>query len=234
MSDYKPAFHIRSYPGTNVTFNLSKLERMKKANENIVSDLWENDFVDSEPDIAALPVFVRLMYDNSNSRSWIVAYRGSQTILRAPLYLEADTPEDSTVSIRLRDFSNIIGAEKVNEDEQCLRRVFKFTFLERFEAVAFQVCHNIFVHQKPPVCPIIKVNENEDKDSNESNGSNDDSADSNDSDSDDSNNKSADLLDTTMKSTTAEERRRALFETGDQYTVFDDAFENTQKEAFDY
>lgn len=137
--------------GRSATVSMVMLQRMKKADETIVSEQWENDFADEDTasDLAALPLYARLMYNPNTGVSFINVYRGPSQVLVAPLYFDAQPPSGCVVTIRFRDYSNrqnrITGG--ITEDRQCLRRLFKFTFASRFEAVVFQVCHNLYLRQ---------------------------------------------------------------------------------------
>ena len=197
---------------------------MKKSNEKEVSELWVSDFFSDEVDLAALPVIARLIFkDNVSS---IVALRGSTQVLLAPLLLVAENPEGCTVSLRLRDYSNRENrtAGGLMPGEQCIRRLFKLTFSEHFEAVAFHFCHNLFLNRMGEVpeetavpAPSEAAASTNEVDANEETTMDKD--------------KSVDLLNKTMGEEEEEDEvdnRRAIFEATDETTFFDDIYEYTQ------
>ena len=135
----------RVYPGANATFNLVLLERFKK-NGTEVSEFYENELYLDEDDDAPLHLITRLMW--TNGAPWLIVHYGSTQVLNAPLILPSRLGENGkTVTLKLREYSNRSNRFEggLQADEQCIRRLFRFTFSEAFEACAFRVCHNIFL-----------------------------------------------------------------------------------------
>ena len=243
-----PTTPILFYPALpNITFVLRQVRRMSKADEEAVSDQWENDFLDQEavPEITDLPVHARLMFRNGNA--FLNAHRGSSQILLSPLYLIAEEPQGRTVNLHLRDYSNRTNRLEggLNPNNQCYRRLFKFDFQTRFEAVAFSQCHNLFLRAQeetedkeeappPPPSPLPSPPGPSEASSS-----------------------SHSVLDTTMNTVVSvgeveveegaataqideaahreiEERdaRRAVFDAPDETTQLDDMFDNTQQQEY--
>ena len=242
MSSPSPSYHMLGYPGSNVTFNLVKLERMKKSDESVVSDLWENDYAeeDGATDLAALPVYGRIMLDEGDC--WISVHRGSTPALIAPLFLRAEPPVGCTVSLRLRDYSNRENrsAGGLMRNEQCIRRLFKFTFAKRFEAVAFQCCHNCFLIGTDD--PDHFNDDNENRSGPDASQQSMESADLLQPNANTSAvTEESMLLNQTMESIINDRRhedeeeaaRRAIFEMADRTTLLDDQFPETQDQLPD-
>lgn len=234
------SFFIRSSPGAIVTFNLSKLERFNKQ-QSEVAEVWENDYyldgADNE-DEAPLHLIARLRW--SDGQPWITAHYGSLQVLNAPIILFADDVQGKTVSISLRDYSNRSNrsAGGLQANNQCIKRLFKFTFLEAFEACVFRVSHNIYLKAKtephlfedssrpvaqqtppaanyhPPVpgAPVL----NDEGEENVEDEEEEESA----------NNFTEETLESAAQ-------RLAIFEGSDPHTFQDDQFENTQGYDFD-
>ena len=218
---------------------------MSKKDEEVTSDLWENDFLDQEdpPDLADLPVHARLMFKEGNA--FLIAHRGSSQILLAPLYMIPEQPQDCTINLRLRDHSNrrnrLVGG--LNPRNQCIRRLFKLTFQTRFEAEAFRQCHNLFLQAQES--PEVFQSDNKDNEDEPAPPPPRSPLPSPPGPSEDS---SSPLVDRTMETIVsvveeegegagrqqepAEDVRRAVFDAPDETTELDDAFANTQQQEY--
>ncbi len=111
---------------------------MKKTNEEEVGETW---FSDEDSDECGTYIIARLFYTEENGAS-IAVHHGTKPILNAPLLMTAMPPNGRELSIHFRDFALMEGRVP---GSQCIRRLFKLTFAQPFEAVAFQCCHNIFL-----------------------------------------------------------------------------------------
>lgn len=209
--------YILRYPGSNATFNLVKCERMKKSNDEEVSESWTMDEVDD------MHLIVRVMHCNGSS--WLVAHYGITEILNAPLCLVVEPPQGTVLSVRLRDFSiHARRGETVTGGRQCIRRLFKLTFAEPFEAIAFQCCHNLFL--KGMEDPSYFRTDQEDKNAN-----------------DEDKEEKASEIESEEEEVGVEESedcrteqgqvesaaRITNFQAADEHTLLDDAYENTQQ-----
>ncbi len=140
---------IRLVPGSVITLNLLKLERFTKDLSGEISEVWENDLhLGSDDDEAPLHLLVRIHL--TDGKPWITAHNGSLQVLNAPIAFTAERLEGRSVYIQLMDFSNRRNrtAGGLQENSQCIRRWFKFTFLSGVEAWAFRLNHNMFLKTK--------------------------------------------------------------------------------------
>ncbi len=200
---------IRRYPGTAITFNVVECKRMTKDNEEEVGDYWISD---DESDECGVRIIARLIFTAEKGSSILVTY-GARPIINAPLVMQASPPKGSELSIHFRDFALLADRAP---GSQCVRRLFKLTFAQPFEAVAFQVCHDIFLNgMNDPRCNSTTDVALEDKASADHSEVEESTRTSDEDDAvgDDNNNDHTQL---------------AAFNACDEHTQFDDVFENTQ------
>lgn len=219
---------IRVIQGATVVFNLTKLERFNKNGSEVV-DLWDNDFyLNDDDDEAPLHLIARLVCTD-NRNPWIVAHYGTTQVLVAPLVLAIEAQEGRSLMVKFRDYSNRSNrtAGGLQENNQCIRRLFRLTFSQGFEAAAFKAVHNIYLRAtaeperfdpaaarrrpvtdfRPPALPPHEF-ESETEEEEES----------------------LSIIDESMQSLgiNHEARVAAAFENSDAHTFEDDNFENTQ------
>ena len=140
---------VRRYAGSVITFNLLKVDRIKKDQdacrghnccnnkeiEEIVSESWEDENDNDRY------LMIRLIFQEG-SYPWLVAHHGFSEVFKAPLFVPIVKIEDErnkTLSLFLRDFAG--------RGNTCIKRKFYLSFRSVTEAESFKFAHNKMLHE---------------------------------------------------------------------------------------